>query len=50
MDLQEEQQRLGIPQAPVAEVIDASWEITGLVTEQYCLGCQAAHAVRGAGD
>lgn len=36
--------------APVAEVIDGSWEILGLAHEEQCSGCQAAHAARGAQD
>lgn len=49
-ELEEKQQGLGIPQPLVAEVIDASCEIIGLVNEKCCLGCEAAHAARGAGD
>lgn len=47
-DLWEKQQCLGILQFPVAEVIDGSWLILGLVHEEGCLDCQAAHTVRGA--
>lgn len=49
-ELWEKQQHLGIPQLPVAEVIDGSWEILGLAHEEQCSGCQAAHAARGAQD
>lgn len=34
----------------VAKVIDVIGEIIGLVNEKYHLGCQPAHAVRGAQD